>query len=376
MQLGFVGLGKMGGNMVHRIHRDSDHQVVAFDRHPEDVEKAESHGATGASGARGHREQARRPAHRVDDGAGRRAHAGHGGCARRAARGGRHDRRRRQLALDRRQAARRGAEGEGHPLRRRGHQRRRVGHQRGLLHDGRRSRRGGAAPGADPRRARPARDRRARPRLGPLRRLRRRALREDGPQRRGVRPDAGLRRGLRPLRQVRVRDRQRQGRPPLDAGLGGALVAVRAGGDRVRAGGQRPGQPHRPHGRLGRGPVDDRGRDGQGRAHAGDHRRAVRALLHPRQRRLHRAGCSRRCATSSAATACRPRPRRWRTPDGHRNQAASRTRRTRWPRASSAFRSIPPRSRSSAPPATWASASCCRRSTTSPTRARCPSAST
>ena len=31
MQLGFVGLGKMGGNMVHRIHRDSDHQVVAFD---------------------------------------------------------------------------------------------------------------------------------------------------------------------------------------------------------------------------------------------------------------------------------------------------------------------------------------------------------
>ena len=32
MQLGFVGLGKMGGNMVHRIHRDSDHRVVAFDR--------------------------------------------------------------------------------------------------------------------------------------------------------------------------------------------------------------------------------------------------------------------------------------------------------------------------------------------------------
>ena len=30
MQLGFVGLGKMGGNMVHRIHRDSDHEVVGF----------------------------------------------------------------------------------------------------------------------------------------------------------------------------------------------------------------------------------------------------------------------------------------------------------------------------------------------------------
>ena len=49
MQLGFVGLGRMGGNMVHRIHRDSDHQVVAFDPNAEAVGTAESHGATGAS---------------------------------------------------------------------------------------------------------------------------------------------------------------------------------------------------------------------------------------------------------------------------------------------------------------------------------------
>ncbi|HEX5781249.1 MAG TPA: decarboxylating 6-phosphogluconate dehydrogenase [Solirubrobacteraceae bacterium] len=49
MQLGFVGLGKMGGNMVHRIRRDSDHQVVAFDFKAEAVQKAEGHGATGAS---------------------------------------------------------------------------------------------------------------------------------------------------------------------------------------------------------------------------------------------------------------------------------------------------------------------------------------
>jgi len=49
VQIGFVGLGRMGGNMVHRIHRDSEHEVVAFDRHPENVEKAEGHGATGAS---------------------------------------------------------------------------------------------------------------------------------------------------------------------------------------------------------------------------------------------------------------------------------------------------------------------------------------
>jgi 6-phosphogluconate dehydrogenase len=47
MQLGFVGLGRMGGNMVHRIHRDSDHQVVAFDPSTEAVAAAEGHGARG-----------------------------------------------------------------------------------------------------------------------------------------------------------------------------------------------------------------------------------------------------------------------------------------------------------------------------------------
>ena len=49
MQIGFVGLGKMGGNMVHRIRRDSDHQVVAFDFSQEAVSAAEGHGATAAS---------------------------------------------------------------------------------------------------------------------------------------------------------------------------------------------------------------------------------------------------------------------------------------------------------------------------------------
>ena len=49
MQIGFVGLGKMGGNMVHRIMRDSDHDVVAFDFNEETVKEAEEHGAAGAS---------------------------------------------------------------------------------------------------------------------------------------------------------------------------------------------------------------------------------------------------------------------------------------------------------------------------------------
>ncbi len=49
MQIGFVGLGRMGGNMVHRIHRDSDHQAVAFDFSEEARERAESHGARSAA---------------------------------------------------------------------------------------------------------------------------------------------------------------------------------------------------------------------------------------------------------------------------------------------------------------------------------------
>ncbi|HEX3510956.1 MAG TPA: decarboxylating 6-phosphogluconate dehydrogenase [Solirubrobacteraceae bacterium] len=48
-QIGFVGLGKMGGNMVHRIRRDSDHDVVAFDFDAGAVKQAVRHGASGAS---------------------------------------------------------------------------------------------------------------------------------------------------------------------------------------------------------------------------------------------------------------------------------------------------------------------------------------
>jgi 6-phosphogluconate dehydrogenase len=47
MQIGFVGLGRMGGNMVHRILRDSDNQVIAWDPGEAAVETAVGHGATG-----------------------------------------------------------------------------------------------------------------------------------------------------------------------------------------------------------------------------------------------------------------------------------------------------------------------------------------
>jgi len=51
-QIGFVGLGKMGGNMVHRIRRDSDHEVVGYSRSERSVEQAVKNGAVAASSLR------------------------------------------------------------------------------------------------------------------------------------------------------------------------------------------------------------------------------------------------------------------------------------------------------------------------------------
>ena len=48
MKLGFVGLGKMGGNMVRRLLADK-HEVVAWARGGEAVQEAVSYGAIGAS---------------------------------------------------------------------------------------------------------------------------------------------------------------------------------------------------------------------------------------------------------------------------------------------------------------------------------------
>jgi 6-phosphogluconate dehydrogenase len=48
MQIGFIGLGRMGGNMVHRILRDSGHEVVAWDPAAAAVQEATGHGASAA----------------------------------------------------------------------------------------------------------------------------------------------------------------------------------------------------------------------------------------------------------------------------------------------------------------------------------------
>src|SRR5215469_2575800 len=48
MQLGMIGLGRMGANLVRRLMRDG-HQCVAFDRNPDVVKQLETEGATGAT---------------------------------------------------------------------------------------------------------------------------------------------------------------------------------------------------------------------------------------------------------------------------------------------------------------------------------------
>ncbi|MEX2146675.1 MAG: decarboxylating 6-phosphogluconate dehydrogenase [Candidatus Rokuibacteriota bacterium] len=48
MELGFVGLGRMGGNMVTRLLRDG-HRIVAYDRSADAVGRAAAHGAAPAA---------------------------------------------------------------------------------------------------------------------------------------------------------------------------------------------------------------------------------------------------------------------------------------------------------------------------------------
>ncbi|MEM9609351.1 MAG: phosphogluconate dehydrogenase (NAD(+)-dependent, decarboxylating) [Actinomycetota bacterium] len=47
MQLGMIGLGRMGANLVRRLQRDG-HECVVFDTHPEAVAELVEEGATGA----------------------------------------------------------------------------------------------------------------------------------------------------------------------------------------------------------------------------------------------------------------------------------------------------------------------------------------
>src|SRR5271168_5121308 len=48
MQLGMIGLGRMGANMVRRLEKGG-HQCVVFDRSQDTVKQLASEGATGSS---------------------------------------------------------------------------------------------------------------------------------------------------------------------------------------------------------------------------------------------------------------------------------------------------------------------------------------
>lgn len=48
MEIGFIGLGKMGMNMVSRLQRDT-HRVVVYDRSPDLIKQAEGQGCIGAA---------------------------------------------------------------------------------------------------------------------------------------------------------------------------------------------------------------------------------------------------------------------------------------------------------------------------------------
>ena len=231
MQLGMVGLGRMGANMVRRLQRGG-HDCVAFDRHPENVQAVVDGGRDRRVLARGARREDGQAARGLADDPGgvRRRHA------RRAAAAPGHRRRRhrrRQLLLPGRPQALGAPRRARHALRRLRHERRRLGPRARLLaHDRRRRRRGrparadlrvaGARRGGGAAHARPrGRSRTRRGGLAALRTARRGPLREDGPQRHRVRAHGRLRGGPEhPQERERGlpdgRDRRRDGtaRPP------------------------------------------------------------------------------------------------------------------------------------------------------------------
>ena len=298
MQIGFVGLGKMGGNMVHRIHRDSDHQVVAFDLNEEHVQRRR--GPRGAAAPRSLEdlvEQARDAADGVDHGPGRQPDAGHDRPARRAARRGRHDHRRRQHASGTTTSRRAAALDE------QGIRYVDVGTSGGVwgLEVGYCMMVGGHEESVE--------------QLAPILDV---LAPPDGWRHFG---DAGAghfvkmihngieygimqayAEGFEVMHKSRVPDSTRGGLRALEPRLGRPLVAARAGREGVPRGGQRPRGAGRQRVGLRRGPLDAGRRDRPRRPDAGDRGRAVRALLLAQGGRVHRTRCWPRCATSSAAT--------------------------------------------------------------------------
>ena len=70
MQLGMIGLGRMGANLVRRLMRDG-HECVVYDVSKPPIDELAGEGATGAYSLDGVRGEARTATGGVDHGPGR-----------------------------------------------------------------------------------------------------------------------------------------------------------------------------------------------------------------------------------------------------------------------------------------------------------------
>ena len=68
MQLGMIGLGRMGANMVRRLEKNG-HQCVVFDRTQATVDALAKEGATGASSIDDLHQETQQAARHLADGA-------------------------------------------------------------------------------------------------------------------------------------------------------------------------------------------------------------------------------------------------------------------------------------------------------------------
>ena len=67
MQIGMIGLGRMGANLVRRLRKDG-HECVVFDVQPKAVKALADEGATGASSLEDLVKKLDKPRRRLADG--------------------------------------------------------------------------------------------------------------------------------------------------------------------------------------------------------------------------------------------------------------------------------------------------------------------